>query len=309
MKKKFLIIRWSGMGDIVMSLPAAKWLKENFDDCHISYLTDTAFSTIPDMSGFIDRVETIDRRGFEKKSRFIRTLWGAILTLKRLRRNRFDIIFDLQGFGETAIIALLAGAPIRVGRIKDSPLRKRIYNSAITADWEKVHRIHFFIKAVSKGCGMPSPDLFEFPVLLLPDKIEKRKNLIGLNIGASTESRRWSERNFFELSKRLSLMGFSIRFFLGPQESFLVPETKKICLENNWNFFSGNSLESLISGISECSLLVSNDTGPGHVAAAIGIPVITLFSRNPTNTHMLTPIKDSHRIAANTRSTLSLALA
>ena len=114
------------------------------------------------------------------------------------------------------------------------------------------------------------------------------ERIIGLNIGASTESRRWSELNFFELAKRLSPKGFAIRFLLGPQEAFLVKATRKVCRQNNWDFSLHRQVETLIKAVSECCLLISNDTGPGHLAAALDIPVITLFSTgSPDNVRPL----------------------
>ena len=56
MPHKFLVIRWSGMGDIVMTLPAIRWLKKQFKGCHISYLTDSTFAGILDHSGLVDRI-------------------------------------------------------------------------------------------------------------------------------------------------------------------------------------------------------------------------------------------------------------
>ena len=107
---KILVIRWSGMGDIIMSLPAIKWLKENFQDCRISYLTDIAFAAILEKSGMIDSIETIDRRGFTSGKRFLSASAGTLATAYHLRCSKFNMAFDLQGFGETALLALLSGA-------------------------------------------------------------------------------------------------------------------------------------------------------------------------------------------------------
>ena len=287
---KFLIIRWSGMGDIVMTLPSVKWIKNHFENCHISYLTDIGFAKILEKSKLVNSIETIDRRVFKKPSSFFSAALDTISLVYRLRQKKFDMVFDLQGFGETAILAYLTGAPIRVGRIKKTPLRERIYNSPIHANWEHEHRSQYFLRAVTEACGYKAPDSVTIPKLQIQSgKIYKHPRLIGLNIGASTESRRWSEQNFVELSKRLSKKGFAIRLFLGPQEQFLVSAVKNICTENNWDFSFHNRLETLMSAISECSLMISNDTGPGHLAAVLGIPVVTLFSTgSPENVRPLT---------------------
>lgn len=276
---KILIIRWSGMGDIIMTLPAVKWLKEHFQNCHISYLTDIAFAAIIEKSGLVNSIETIDRRGFTSGKRFLSATAETLATIYHLRSSKFNMAFDLQGFGETALLALLSGAPVRVGRIKHSPLRRWIYTTPIRADWSAEHRSRYFIRAVAEACGVAAPSVIEPPELkLAPGQDISAQPFVGLNIGASTESRRWSELHFIELAKRLSGRGYGIQFFLGPQEKYLVTTIRQVCLENNWNFVFHMRMEPLMTAIAQCCLLVSNDTGPGHLAAALGLPVITLFS-------------------------------
>ena len=276
---KMLVIRWSGMGDIIMTLPAIKWLKEHFQGCHISFLTDIAFAAILEKSGLVDRIDAIDRRGFTSGKRFLSAAAGTLATVYHLRSRKFNMAFDLQGFGETAVLALLSGAPVRVGRIKGSPLRRWIYTTPIQADWAAEHRSRYFIRTVAEACGAAAPSVPDPPELkITPSPDISGRSYIGLNIGASTESRRWSERHFIELAKRLSGRGYDIRFFLGPQEEFLGEIIRPACLENNWDFACHTRMEPLMETIAGCRLLVSNDTGPGHLAAALGLPVITLFS-------------------------------
>ena len=153
MPQKFLIIRWSGMGDIVMTLPAIHWLKKHEENCHISFLTDSAFAGILEYSGLVDSIIRINRRGFAAPRKFPSALLGTLGGIARLRRAKIDMAFDLQGFGETAVLAYLSGASIRAGRIKNSYLRQKIYNSPILADWEKEHRTRYFTRAVAEALG------------------------------------------------------------------------------------------------------------------------------------------------------------
>lgn len=287
---RFLVIRWSGMGDVVMTLPALKWLAEHFKNCQICYLTDPSFARIVQLSNHVRQVATIDRRGFKSRRRLLPAIWDTVTTLFRLRRKKFHMVFDLQGFGETAVIALLTGAPIRVGRIKGSWLRRRLYTLPIRADWEHDHRSHFFLKAVSQAFGYPASKFPDPPLLKIERQTENGSaRWIGLNIGASTESRRWSEKNFFRLAERLCQKGFRIRFFLGPQERYLESAVKTRCEAEGWNCIVPQDMDALIQALAECRLLVSNDTGPGHVAAALGMSVVSLFSTgSPENVRPVT---------------------
>lgn len=288
-KLRFLVIRWSGMGDVVMTLPALKWLTDHFRDCQIYYLTDRPFEKIPQLSAHVRHTAAIDRRGFKTRKNLSKTLWQTMITILRLRRKKFHMVFDLQGFGETSIIAFLTGAPIRVGRIKGSPLRKQMYTIPIVADWEQDHRSRYFVKAIARSFGYRISEYLDRPLIEIGRKRPGPRPLrVGLNIGASTESRRWSEKNFFLLAHRLSRNGLKIRFFLGPQERFLEKTVKRRCHAEGWEFFVSEDFDSLIEGLSTCRLLVSNDTGPGHLAAALDIPVVTLFSTgSPENVRPL----------------------
>jgi len=277
---RFLLIRWSGMGDVVMTLPAVRWLRNRFGRCHITYLTDAAFAKIIEQSGCVDTIETIDRRGFIRSRSFLPSVFSLFGIIWRLRRARFDFAFDLQGFGETALLAYISGAPIRIGRYKESFLRKRIYTLPIGADWGLDHRSLFFLRAVTGPFGINPPTVAERPVLPKPVS-EKKDNLstrIGLNIGASTESRRWSEENFFQLARRLTQRGYIVRFFLGPRETDMIETVKEVCMNSRWEVSVQSQIEPLMQALAECAVLVSNDTGPGHLAAALDVPVVTLYS-------------------------------
>ncbi len=290
MLKRFLIIRWSGMGDVVMTLPALSLLKEHYPDCHITYLTDTPFTDILEASNHVDHVVGIDRRGFQRKDRILRTVVDTLKLISENRKAGFDLAFDLQGFGETALLAYFSGAKICVGKQKKDFIRKNIYKLKIDADWAIDHRSLYFNKAICQATGIPLPCELIAPSLPIPFKSLKNKKLIGLNIGASTPNRRWSESHFINLAEILTELGYKIQFFLGPQEEWLKSQINTVCMKNRWKLALHFNMNSLMQDLSQCSLLVSNDTGPGHLAAAFGIPVITLFSTgDPDNVKPLAP--------------------
>lgn len=291
MAKNFLVIRWSGMGDIVMALPALRFLKEREPGCHVTFLTDRAFSAIPRWSNLADEVVFIDRQAFKNPRTRLKAASGAVAAVRALRKRKYDIAFDLQGFGETALLAFLSGSPARVGRVKGSKLRERIYTRNIRQDWATVHRSRFFVDAVAFGLGVGQPEAFDPPAIFF-DSVETAfdRPTVALNIGASTPSRRWPEDRFLRLAGELSRQGFGAHFLLGPQEAFLLEEVRNGCEANGWTFALHREMGPLAKDIAGCSLMVSNDTGPGHLAAAMGLPVVTLFSTgDPDNVRPLAP--------------------
>jgi heptosyltransferase-1 len=178
---------------------------------------------------------------------------------------------------------------VRVGRVKGSALRKRLYTVPILADWEHEHRANYFLWTIQGAFGIHDTKMANRPQLpnlhLQSDPSSRR---IGFNLGASTSSRRWSEHHFLQLAEKLSNKGLIPRLFLGPQESFLEPTVRNACRQKGWEFFALEDITELMEALSECHLLVSNDTGPGHLAAALDLPVITLFSTgSPENVRPL----------------------
>ena len=112
MPPRFLVIRWSGMGDVVMALPALAFLRHHFAHSHITGFCDAAFSRIFQASGLCDDILCIDRQALKSPGRRGHGLAGAAGLVPRLVARRYDAAFDLQGFGETAVCAALSGARV-----------------------------------------------------------------------------------------------------------------------------------------------------------------------------------------------------
>jgi len=201
--KKILVIRFSGLGDIIMLLQALKKLKSKYRNSHITLLTDCNHKDIKEIScGIIDEVFCVDRKLFKKnKIIFLKEIFK---TIKFLRTNKFDKVFDLQNFGETALISYLSKAKEKIGAPKKS---KYFYGYTIIKKRdEKGHRSQFFSRILDVD------DSLNYSEICLPKetiefkkkiKLEPTKKTIGINIGSTQESRRWSEKNFLQLSKKL----------------------------------------------------------------------------------------------------------
>ncbi len=261
-----LAIRFSGLGDLVMLLPTLKELKK---ESEIILLTDSSNAKIQELScGIIDEVWTIDREVFRQK-RILKALKEIISLYKRLKKHRFEKVIDFHNFGETALITRLAKAPVKIGAPK--PKYKKSYTHTVPKD-NTIHRSKLFASIA----GVKNP--LEHPKLCVPTRgkeYAKRfegSNIVGLNIGSTQESRRWSEEKFLELARRLRSTGHRPLIFIGPKERHLVGYFVE------FDQVKGVDLVELAGAIERCKIFISNDTGPVHMAAALGVPTITLFS-------------------------------
>ncbi len=272
---KILAIRYSGLGDLVMLLPALQRLRSRYADCHVTLLTDRSNRDFPELSdGLVDAVVTLDRR------RLKCGLWAAggelISFIRRLRSTSYDLVVDFHNFGETATISYLAKAPVKRGAPK-----KPKYHYGYTERVERVetdHRSQFFcrIAGVDGALGQPKlshdePAGVQYAELL-KRQLSKELPILGLNLGSTQESRRWHHENFAQLARQLEDR-YQIVVFVGPGEHAYAEVFNESC-----HVVKGVTIPQLCGAISQCDFFISNDTGPVHLAGALDVPTLTLFS-------------------------------
>ena len=271
---RILAIRYSGLGDVVMLLQTLEKLKNKYENCHITLLTDKSNITLKDIScGVIDEVISFDRSVFKKRKYFLSLV--EIVKLFPKIRKQFDMTIDFQNFGETATLTYFTNAKIKLG----SP-KKDKYNYGYTEIIKRSdhnHRSQLFSRIAkvndnldySKLCLNNEAINFKEQ---LKNQIDKNKKTIGLNIGSTQDSRRWNENNFSKLNDILKA-NYNILIFIGPCE-----KAYKYAFKEDSFFIEDINLIKLSGAISICDCFISNDTGPVHIAAALQISTLTLFS-------------------------------
>lgn len=271
---KILTIRYSGLGDIVMLLQTLEKLKCKYNNCNITLLTDKSNSLIKDIScGIIDEIISVDRNIFRKKEYF-KAIQESFKILLKIRKE-YDLTIDFQCFGETATISYLSNAKEKFGALKKEKYKYGYTSTILKEDYN--HRSQLFSRIAqvddsltfSKLCLSTESNNYKF---LLKQKLDISKKTIGINIGATQENRRWNERNFAKLHEILSEK-YNILIFIGSLE-----KKYKYAFQKDSLFVEDVNLVSLAGAISLCEVMITNDTGPAHMAAALNIPTLTLFS-------------------------------
>ena len=271
---RILAIRYSGLGDVVMLLQTLEKLKNKYENCHITLLTDKSNISLKDIScGMIDEVISLDRSVFRKRKYFLSLV--EIVKLFPKIRKQFDMTIDFQNFGETATLTYFTNAKIKLG----SP-KKDKYNYGYTEIIKRSdhnHRSQLFsrIAKVNDNLDYSKLNLNNEAINYkeqLKNQIDKNKKTIGLNIGSTQDSRRWNENNFSKLNDILKA-NYNILIFIGPCE-----KAYKYAFKEDSFFIEDINLIKLSGAISICDCFISNDTGPVHIAAALQISTLTLFS-------------------------------
>ncbi len=263
--KKILIIRLSSIGDIVLTQPVATVLREVYPNAAIDYLTKESYS------GLVKAFGCIDTTHIWKDKRRI---------LSKLRMQRFDLVIDLHSKLNTFIIKSLVRGKKTVTYNKKHYLRKKIVKK-ITGK-SIVSTIDLYFSALKK---IGITETIEYPKLN-PDKLkmisfEKRfpeKKLIGIFPGALHATKMYPINKLAEFIDSIPSRWNCKFIILGSKsEKLLSAELQETTKTELLDICGEFNISQLISVINNMDVIISNDSGPMHVAAALEKPQIALF--------------------------------
>jgi len=292
--KKILFIRIDRIGDIVLSSPALKATKQAFPHSELTVLASPLNSPLIFNNPNIDHIVVYDRRG---------SLIDRIRVIRKLRESGFDLVIDPYADYEleTALIAFFSGAKRRTGYASYG--REVFFNLPAPEIKSNGHFIDLTLD-VLKPVGIVAKD--KTPEIFLTDDEKKwagdwlNKNgmgsnpVIGIHPGAYYETQRWPQERFAELIERLQKDKKLVPIiFGGPDDEHLV---NRICsiLHGEVTTYIALDLRKLAALISCCHVFVCNNSGPLHMAVALGTPTISLMG--PTIKERWMPVGDIHTI-------------
>jgi len=274
-----LIVRTDRIGDVVLTLPMIQAFNANFPGRRISMLLRSYTQELVDGFAGLESILAYDDNG-ELKAFF--TL------LSELRKRRFDLVFVVHPTFRLALLMLLAGIPIRVGtgyRWYSFLFNRKVFEHRRTAERHEAEYNLSLLRAI--GC-----DIRSIPMIVLPmpatamnAAVQEIKRLgIGaserfviLHPGSGGSARDWSAQNFGDLARALKNIGCSVVVTGSSSEKLLVEEVVRRSSESASASAGRLSLKELASFIGSARLFVSNSTGPLHIAAAVGTPVIAFY--------------------------------
>lgn len=269
MAARFLISRLSSLGDVVCSLPAAGALKAGFSDCHIVWAVDRRFSAIVKCCRFADEVLEVSP-GLSPSS------WPRI-------PGRFDAALDLQGLFKSAIIVARAKADRKLGYHWQRE-GASLFSGRVVPDPTSIHIVDQYVD-VARAAGGVS-DFADFALSPQDDAMDSIRHLVPftdfvvLNPGAAWASKRWPASHFAQLANSLGSEGLTSVLIGGKAESDLqsAEAVQRLAPNDTLNICGQTSIFQLVALLSLAKAHVGGDTGSTHIAAALGIPAIGLYS-------------------------------
>ena len=286
--KNILIMKPSALGDIVLALPALTALRQSFPDAKISWLIRPEFAPLLENHPHLDEIIPFDRKSLGRAWCCPKAFCALIRLISRLRRSKFDAVFDFQGLFRTAVLAWLSGCKKRFGKANSRELAHLFYTDQIKQDTESIHLVDFYLKMV-KAAGADNLTVrFELPSnpadvdsvkkLLKSSGIDSGKFVVFVP-GSAHKTKCWPPERFAELADKItSQFKLPIIAVGANSEKPLVEKIANLAKTSVINFAGRTSLKELVELLRSARLVVSNDTGPGHIAAALGTPLVMMYS-------------------------------
>jgi heptosyltransferase I len=285
---RVLVLRLGAMGDVLHALPAVAALRAQLPECHVGWVIEPRWAPLLMADGaaprtpampLVDVVHIANARGWARQPLAPGT-WRAMRRLRHeLHAQRYDLAIDLQGAVRSALIGRASGAEL-VGEAepREGPSRWFFHRKVAT---QGVHVIEQAAEVVAGATGLPlTPMLLPLPVdcaaearvtAMLPDV----QALVLLHPGAGWGAKRWPAERYGALAAALKTQGYTVVVNRAPGEEGLAADVVRS---------SGGAAREITTDMAEliamtrrCVLVIGGDTGPAHLACALGKPVVGIY--------------------------------
>lgn len=292
-----LIINLTRMGDLVQTTPVINGLKNAYPEVRITVLANSIFAEICKYIPSIDRLFVFDPAAFVAKGDKNPTLVENFRYIETLLNEVGDVEYDVViNFTHTrasgVLMSLIRAKEVRgiiMGteghRVLRHPWLKYFWSMILARECNPFHLCDMYAKVggalpKEKGLRLQLPvEADNWARAVLKEKgVSDDDLVIGIQLGASKENRRWPVSSFARLADMLAdLLGAKVVLFGSAGESGLGREFEELAKTRPVNFMGGTGLKDLAALVKRCNLLISNDTGTLHIATAVGTRVIGVF--------------------------------
>lgn len=302
MYQKILVRAPNWIGDAVMAIPTLSALRARFPESRITLLAKPQVAALFEHHPLIDRLLVYESPGRHAG-------WMGLWRLVRsIREGRFDLAFLLQNAFEAALITAAAGIPERVGYAADG--RRFLLSKSLDKKSAPLHQREAYLHLMNlagSGSEFEQPPFLMITEkerqaasdLLLDEGIARWEQLIGINPGAAYgASKRWDPARFAAAADRL-VERYPARavIFGGPAEVAIAEEVRRNMRHPAVVVAGKTTVRMMMALISRCRLFITNDSGPMHIASALGRSVVAVFG--PTNPDATSPAGADDLIVRN----------
>lgn len=283
--RRILVCRLRFLGDVVLSTPLLRALREAFPRAHLTYLVEHPYNHILEQNPRLDEIQILEKKEIASLPLTQRAFAHAGF-IRKLRQENYDLVIDLLGNPRSGLLTLLSGAKYRLGPARRG--RTACYTHVVPEPDEPHNQIEThleFLKPLGIDPGkisrktevLISDQEREWALLYCAQNHLSARPLVILHPGASWPAKRGLPETFAQTSERLKRdWNANVVLLCGPEEQPVVSAVLQ-AMKLKAPVAEGLSIRQLTSLLSICDLFITNDAGPMHIACALGKPTIALF--------------------------------
>lgn len=262
----FLLVRFSAIGDCVMAAWAATAIRNKHPQAKLVWAVETRCASVVEVGSLVDTLAEFPRDRW-KKSRWSPATWREqILAFVHLRRDRFDVGFDLQGHSKTALCLRIANPTRRVSARATDAFAARL-NPPIGVRPDGMHTVDWY------GTVLKSVDEYELPERPIMPRVEPKtsdRTIVTISVGAGQPDKAYPAEGFKRVACALMDDGMEVQFLGGPTDAPII-QSGAVDLVGKL------PLGETMACVAQSAVHIAADTGTGHMAAAFGVPVVSIF--------------------------------
>jgi lipopolysaccharide heptosyltransferase II len=280
--RRILLTRMRFIGDIVLTTPVIRSVRAACPDAYIAYMGERSAVSLLEGNPFLDEIipYSYSRPGVLEQMRV-----GFLL-----KRKRFDLVVDLFGNPRSALLTWMSGARVRVG--PDRRERGRLYTIRVADDGKPKTAVEFHNQYIAAAGIPPSAsrtelflteeetrDALSYLRWVCPEgkTLDPASPIVGIHPGATWPAKKWLPERFAALADTVrAKLGARVIITAGPGDAETVSAVGAGAVSAP-TMLNVLPLRQLAAVISCCNVFVSNDAGPMHIAAALGVPTVGLF--------------------------------
>lgn len=283
---RILVVRTDRIGDVVLTTPVLKALRENYPQSHIAMMVSPQTRELVEDNPYLDEVIVYDK---DEKDKGLLGFWRFVLGLKR---KRFDLAIVLHTKNRLNLITYLADIRRRAGyrnskfgflltdKLKDS--RPLGLKHEVEYCLDILRNLGLTIADKRPYLAVKKKDVDSITDILASGGIGCNDRIAAIHPGSSCISKRWLKDRFVVLANRL-VEDYGLKVILtasGEENEAIANEIAKETRYPVLNLSGKLSLGRLSALLKRCAIFISNDSGPVHIASAVGTPVVSIFGRN-----------------------------
>lgn len=281
--KNILVIKMSAIGDVIHALPVSYALKEAFPDAKVTWVVETAAYDLLTNNPYIDEILLFEKNKFRSIGGLIKNLPSFSSVLKQ---KKIDVSLDLQGLGKSGVIAFLSGAPLKLGccRMREG---SNWVSRPVCGSHQNGHIVEQYLDVVRQLGGKVGKVIFPLEITVEEQALAKRittqagmdmdSKYIILAIGANWPNKRWPTAYFAQLVDAIYHQGMVPVMIGGSGDQQLAQEILSMADIPPVDLTGKTTLKQLAYIIKKAEALVGGDTGPMHLAVAVGTPTVALM--------------------------------